>query len=139
MLIYCPDCKAQISNDVDKCPKCGCNIEGYKNSDYIFEQAIPKHYNGFSIASAVMGLVSPVFIYISTFMLLMGSIVRTYISVIGILLLVCYLATIYFFAIRSLIKDPSAYKWPSVIGIIIASIFTMLLLLALFLTVFVYR
>ena len=139
MLIYCPDCKAQISNDVDKCPKCGCNIESYKNSNYIFEQAIPQHYSGFSIASAVMGLGAPFLMYASAFMIALGSFGRKYVSVIGIILLVCYFATIYFFAIKTLIKDPSAYKWPSVVGIVLASIFTLLLLLALFLSVFMYR
>ena len=123
MLIYCPDCKKSISSDVQTCPNCGCNIEARKEAGYVFEEFIPPHYNAMGVASAAMTLGLP-FLYV----LLLGMVLRS--SALGIVVMFLFSGAQIALGIIPLIKDKSAYKWPSVVGIVIGSLLFIFMLLS---------
>ena len=122
MLIYCPDCRRSISDDVQTCPNCGCNIEARKQAGYEFEESILPHYNAMGIASAAMTLGLP-FLFVLLLAMTLSD------SVLGIVLMFLFSGGQVALGIIPLIKDKSAYKWPSVVGIIIGSFLFVFMLL----------
>ncbi len=123
MLIHCPDCRRSISNDVQTCPNCGCNIEAKREAGYVFEEFIPPHYNAMGVASAAMTLGLPI-LYILLIILTLGN------SFLGIVLMLLYSIAQLVLGVLPLIKDKSAYRWPSVVGIVISSLLFIFMLLS---------
>ena len=123
MLIYCPDCKKSISSDVQTCPNCGCNIEAKREAGYVFEESVLPHYNAMGVASAAMTLGLPIL-----FILLIGMALRN--SALGIVLMLLFSGGQVVLGVLPFIKDRSAYKWPSVVGIVIGSLLFVFMLLS---------
>lgn len=123
MLIYCPDCKKSISSDVQTCPNCGCNIEAKREAGYVFEEFIPPRYNAMGVASAAMTLGLPIL-----FILLIGMTLRN--SSLGIVLMLLFTGGQVVLGVLPLIKERSAYKWPSVVGIVIGSLMFVFMLIS---------
>ena len=122
MLIYCTDCRKRISDDVQTCPNCGCNIKARKEEGYVFEKSVLPHYNAMGIASAAMTLGLP-FLFVLLLAMTLSN------SVLGIVLMFLFSGGKVALGVIPLIKDKSAYKWPSIVGIIIGSFLFVFMLL----------
>ncbi|MCR4755057.1 MAG: hypothetical protein K5868_05930 [Lachnospiraceae bacterium] len=124
MLIFCPDCKRQISYDVDVCPRCGCNIAKKKEEEYIFEEPVIHHYNKLGLASAIM---VPAFAF---YWMVVNAIGHDRDGLFCTMIL-AYCGAQIGMGIYSIYKDPKAYKWPSVVGIVGSAIMLLFILLAI--------
>ena len=113
MLVLCPDCKKQISHDVDVCPRCGCNIAKKREEEYIFEEPMIQHYSKLGIVSAAM---VPSFLFFWTLLGTIGCSGGAYTA-----FFVSYMILQICMGAYPLCTDSKAYKWPSIVGIAVPS------------------